>query len=286
MIVAQTVVEVRKIIADVRRAGKTIGLVPTMGALHQGHLSLIHRCCRECDFSVVSIFVNPTQFAPHEDFESYPRTFQADCDACHERGVDLIFAPGVNEMYPQENLTWVNVEKISAHLCGASRPGFFRGVCTVVAKLFNIVTPDLAYFGQKDAQQLAVIERMVADLNMSVEIRPCPTVREDDGLAMSSRNQHLDPQQRRQALCLHQALKRARQLIAAGQTDPARLIDEMKALIEKEPQARVDYISIVDNELLQPVPRIDRPVLIALAVRIGPARLIDNILVDPAKENV
>ncbi|KPK74524.1 MAG: pantoate--beta-alanine ligase [Phycisphaerae bacterium SM23_30] len=284
MIIAETIAQVREVIAGVRASGKTIGCVPTMGGLHEGHLSLLRRCRAECDFAVVTIFVNPTQFGPGEDLESYPRTFEADRAACEEIGVDLIFAPSVKEMYGEENLSWVNVEKISSHLCGASRPHFFRGVCTVVAKLFNIVTPDIAYFGQKDAQQLAVIRRMAADLNFFVEIRSCPTVREADGLALSSRNQYLDADQRRQAVCLSRALERARQLVASGETNPGAVIAAMKEIIARESQGRIDYISIVDNELLQPVARIDRPVLIALAVHLGTARLIDNITAAPAKK--
>jgi pantoate--beta-alanine ligase len=277
----ETIANIREIVVQARTGGKTIGLVPTMGALHEGHLSLIRRCRQECDFTVVSIFVNPAQFGPSEDFDSYPRTFEADSAACRDLGVDLIFAPAVLEMYPSENLTWIDIDRIGDHLCGAARPGFFRGVCTVVAKLFNIIQPDVAYFGEKDAQQLAVITRMVADLNLPLEIRGCPIVRESDGLAMSSRNQYLDPEQRRQAVCLFQALEHARQLIENGQTDSAVLIDAMKAIIEKQPQPCIDYLTIVDRDLMQPLPKIDRPARIALAVHLGPARLIDNIAVDP-----
>ena len=285
MIIADTISQVREIIAQARRAGKTIGCVPTMGALHEGHLALIRRCCDECDFSVVTIFVNPAQFAPDEDLDSYPRTFETDCQACRAAGVDLVFAPSASQIYPEQNLTWINVDKLGEHLCGASRPGFFRGVCTVVAKLFSIVSPDIAYFGSKDAQQLAIIQRMVADLNFPVEIRPCETVRDSDGLALSSRNDYLDPEQRRQARCLSQALNHAAQLVRAGQTDSAAIIAAIKAIIDKQPQAKIDYISIVDSELLQPTDTLDRPCLIALAVQIGPARLIENILVDPPGEN-
>jgi len=281
MIITETIEQTREIVAQARREGKKIGCVPTMGALHEGHVALIRRCCGECDFSVVTIFVNPTQFGPAEDLECYPRTFESDCEACRKEGVDLIFAPSVTQMYPQQNLTWVNVDKLGEHLCGASRPMFFRGVCTVVAKLFNIVGPEVAYFGQKDAQQLAIIKRMVADLNIPVEIRPCPTVREADGLAMSSRNRYLNPEQRRQALCLFEALNRGVQLVISGQRDSAAIIAAMQEVIKRWPLARIDYISIVDSELLQPVAHLDRPCLIALAVHIGSARLIDNILVDP-----
>lgn len=276
----------REIVKQAKAAGKTIGLVPTMGALHEGHLSLIRTCRQQCDYVVVSIFVNPTQFGPTEDLAKYPRPFERDCRLCRENGVDLLFTPTAGEMYPQKQTIWVDVETLGDHLCGVSRPGHFRGVCTVVTKLFNIVTPDVACFGQKDAQQLAIIRRMVRDLNMNVEICPCPTVREPDGLALSSRNQYLDSQQRQQALCLWQALRRAGEIVSAGQRDAQAIIAAMKEIIERQPQARVDYISIVDNELLQPISRLDRPSLIALAVYLGPTRLIDNIIVDPATKSL
>ena len=281
MIITDTISQTRKAVAQARDECKTIGLVPTMGALHEGHFSIIRRCREECSFAVVSIFVNPTQFAPDEDLDKYPGNFEADCRACRDLGADLIFAPTTAEIYPRENLTWINVEKITDHLCGTSRPDHFRGVCTIVAKLFNIIQPDIAWFGQKDAQQLAVIRRMVADLNMPVDVRFCPTVRETDGLATSSRNNYLDPDQRSQGLCLNQALSRAREMGTDGTTDTNTIIEAMRLIIEKQPDACIDYISIVDNDLLQPIAEIDRPVLIALAVRIGPARLIDNIIVEP-----
>jgi len=281
MIISDTIAQTRRFIAAARAAGQTIGCVPTMGSLHQGHLSLIRRCRDECDFVVVTLFVNPTQFAPDEDLENYPRPFEADTKMCRDIGVDLIFAPDDRQMYPEENLTWVNVEKISGTLCGATRPHHFRGVCTVVAKLFHIVTPDIAYFGQKDAQQLTIIRRMVADLNFPVEIRSCPTDRDKDGLALSSRNQYLTAQERPQAACLYHALNLARDLIASGAQNPAAIIAALTKIIEKSSLARIDYISIVDNQLLQPVEQIDRPVLVALAVHFGSARLIDNIVVEP-----
>ena len=285
MIIAKTIAETRKVISHGRAACKSIGLVATMGALHEGHMSLIGRCRSECDYTVVSIFVNPTQFGPNEDLARYPRTFDGDCQMCESNGVDLIFAPDDKEMYPGENLTWVDVDKLSAHLCGASRQGHFRGVCTVVAKLFNIVQPDFAYFGEKDAQQLAIIGRMISDLNIPVEIRSCPTVRAEDGLALSSRNKNLDPQQRKQACCLYQALNKARALIRAGQVESSVIIEAMAEVIARQPQAQIDYISIVDSNLLQPIKQIDRPVLIALAVRVGGTRLIDNIIIDPGQKN-
>jgi len=281
MIVAKTIAQTRQHIVGARAVGKTIGCVPTMGGLHAGHLSLIRRCRQECDFAVVTLFVNPTQFAPGEDLDNYPRSFEADAKMCREIGVDLIFAPDNRQMYPGENLTWVNVEKISSGLCGASRPHHFRGVCTVVAKLFHIVTPDIAYFGQKDAQQLSLIRRMVADLNFSVEIRSCPTVRDKDGLALSSRNQYLTAQERQQAVCLYRALNHAREIIASGAQNAAAVIAAMTEIVEQSSHARIDYISIVDNELLQPVELINRPVLVALAIHFGSTRLIDNIVVEP-----
>lgn len=284
MIVAETIEQTRALVAQARRDGHIIGLAPTMGALHEGHFSLIRRCRAECGYAVVSIFVNPTQFGPSEDLAAYPRSMEADCRRCEEMGVDLIFAPAVAEIYGQENLTWISVEKLGEHLCGSSRPGHFRGVCTVVAKLFNIVGPDVSYFGQKDGQQVAIIERMVRDLNMAVEIRRCPTVRESDGLALSSRNRYLGPEERRAAGCLWRALTRAEELVGAGQGGAAGVTAAMKEVIAKESLAQIDYISVVDSELLQPVDRIDRGVMIALAVRVGAVRLIDNILVDPSQE--
>jgi len=286
MEITSEIKKTREIIKQAKAAGKTIGLVPTMGALHEGHLSLIRICRQKCDFVIVSIFVNPTQFGPAEDLAKYPRPFEWDCRLCRDNGVDLVFAPAAEEMYPQKQIIWVDVETLGDHLCGASRPGHFRGVCTVVAKLFNIIIPDFAFFGQKDAQQLAIIRQMVRGLNMNLEICPCPTVREPDGLALSSRNQYLDSQQRQQALCLLQALRRAGEMVAAGQSDTQAIIAAMKEIIERQPQTRIDYISIVDNDLLQPISRLDRPALIALAVYLGPTRLIDNIIVDPANKSL
>jgi len=276
-----TITQTRETLATLRQESKTIGLVPTMGALHEGHLSLIRRCREECDVTVVSLFVNPTQFGPNEDLNSYPRTFETDAQLCRDEKVDLLFAPSLTEMYPDENLIWIIPEKLGEHLCGQSRPHFFRGVATVVAKLFNIIAPHIAYFGQKDAQQLAIIKRMVADLNFDIEICTCPTIREPDGLALSSRNRTLNPNQQSQATCLYESLQLAAGLIAQGQSDSQTIIAAMTEHIQKKPAAKIDYISIIDNELLQPVTRISDTVLIALAVKIGPARLIDNIIVDP-----
>ena len=222
MQVATTIAEIRACVSQARAAGKTVGFVPTMGALHVGHVSLINAAAARCDFVVVSIFVNPTQFGPGEDFEKYPRPVEKDLALCQENGVDAVFAPSPAEMYPRQNLTWVTVEKVSEPLCGRFRPGHFRGVATVCTKLFNIVGADAAFFGQKDAQQVAVIQRMVADLNMPLEIVVCPTVREPDGLAISSRNQYLSPQERKEATVIYRALQRSAELIRAGKTDRSR----------------------------------------------------------------
>lgn len=286
MVIIKTISQAREHIADVRHQGKHIGLVPTMGALHPGHFALIERARRRCEYVVVSIFVNPAQFGPAEDIAKYPRTFDEDCGNCERLGVEMIFAPDNEQMYPTDQLSWVSVERLGDRLCGESRPGHFRGVCTVVAKLFNIIQPDSAYFGQKDAQQLAIIERMVAELNWPIEIHRCPTVREPDGLAISSRNRYLTDGQRREALVLNESLQLAKRLIAGGQRDSQSVIEAIKAVIAGQPSARIDYISIVDKDLLQPLEEIDRPALIAMAVRIGPARLIDNILVDPPAESL
>ncbi len=281
MIITNSINDTRKQIAAARRAGKTIGFVPTMGALHEGHFSLVRAARQKSDFVVVSIFVNPTQFGPNEDLDKYPRTFEQDCQGCSLNGADMVFAPDSQVMYPEENLTWVNVENITDRLCGASRPGHFRGVTTVVTKLFNIVQPDIACFGQKDAQQVSVIETMVRQLNMPVTIIRCPIVREPDGLAMSSRNRYLDHQERHQALCLKLALDKAAGLFAAGCSDAATLITAMENIISQYPLARIDYIAIVDNQLLCPIEKINTQTLIALAVFIGKTRLIDNITLTP-----
>jgi pantoate--beta-alanine ligase len=280
---AETIQSVRALVNAARKEGKTIGLVPTMGALHSGHLSLVEAANKQTDFVVVSIFVNPSQFGPGEDFENYPRDLKADAQACEKAGVDVIFAPTVRQMYPRENLTWVNVEKLTEPLCGRSRPGHFRGVTTVCAKLFNIVTPDIAFFGQKDAQQAIVIKRMVADLNMPLEIVVRSTVREQSGLAVSSRNQYLTEAEKKDATILYEALQKCRKMIEQGVTESRTLITEMRHMIEKVPSARVDYVSIVDAETLQDIAQIKGKILVALAVHIGSARLIDNILVDLRK---
>lgn len=272
----------RAAIVAARRAGRSIGFVPTMGYLHAGHLSLVDAARRNRTYVVVSIFVNPTQFGPHEDFDRYPRDEAADLRKCDDAGVDLVFIPATTDMYRSDAATNVHVTRLTDTLCGPCRPGHFDGVATVVAKLFNIVQPDRAYFGQKDAQQLAVIRRMTRDLNLPIEIIGCPTVREPDGLAMSSRNALLSPDERQRALALHRALRLAQDRITSGQRDAAEITAEMRRMIAEARPTGIDYISIVDPATLQPVRCIEPPVLIALAVRIGNTRLIDNVLVDPA----
>jgi pantoate--beta-alanine ligase len=255
-----------------------------MGALHIGHISLIEAAVKRCEFVVVSIFVNPTQFGPGEDFEKYPRPLDADLEICKKAGIDVVFAPAQEQMYGAENLTWINVEKLTEQLCGQSRPVHFRGVTTVCAKLFNIVEPDIAFFGQKDGQQAIVIKRMVADLNMPLEIAICPTIREPDGLAVSSRNKYLTKQQRKDATLIYKSLQKCRQMIDAGVTDSETIIAEMHKILSRAPSIKIEYISIVDAETLQTTDLIARQVLAAVAVRIGSARLIDNILVDAKKQ--
>ena len=283
MEVAKTIESVRKLVKSARSRGEKIGLVPTMGALHIGHISLIERAVKECDFVVVSIFINPTQFGPTEDFDKYPRNFDADLKICKKAGIDVVFAPTVEQMYAARNLTWVNVEKLTEPLCGRFRPGHFRGVTTVCAKLFNIVAADVAYFGQKDAQQTLVIKRMVADLNIPLEIVVCPTVREPDGLAVSSRNQYLTDPQRKDAACIYKSLQKCRQMIDTGVTDTQKIINEMCKVINQVPSIEIEYLSIIDAETLQVVDHITGTILVAIAVRIGMVRLIDNILVDLRK---
>ena len=283
MEVVKTIESVRSLVKAARGNGKKIGLVPTMGALHIGHISLMEAAVKECDFVVVSIFVNPTQFGPGEDFEKYPRPLEADLKICRETGVDVVFNPTPEQMYSVEKLTWVNVEKLTEPLCGRSRPGHFRGVTTVCAKLFNIVAPDIVYFGQKDVQQAIVIKRMVADLNMPLEIVICPTVREPNGLAVSSRNKYLTEQQKKDAANIYKSLQKCRQMIEAGVTETSKIIAEMSKILQQIPSIEIEYVSIVDAGTLRDIDRIAGKILAAVAVRIGPARLIDNILVDTAK---
>ena len=283
MEVVETIESIRALVKVARRDGKKIGFVPTMGALHVGHISLIEAAVKSCDFIVVSIFVNPTQFGPGEDFEKYPRPLEADLEICKKAGVDAVFIPTPEEMYRDKNFTWVNVEKLTDKLCGRSRPGHFRGVTTVCAKLFNIVTPDFAFFGQKDAQQSIIIKQMVADLNMPLEIVICPTVRESDGLAVSSRNQYLNKQQRQDAVCLYKSLQKSLEMVNAGKTNTDEIITEMKKILNQKSSIEVEYVNIVNYETLEDINRIAGKLLVAVAVRLGPARLIDNILIDTNK---
>mgnify|MGYP001336584999 CR=1 FL=1 len=271
----------RAAIAAARRAGRRIGFVPTMGYLHAGHLSLVEAARRDGTFVVVSIFVNPTQFGPHEDFERYPRDTAGDLRKCQEAGVELVFTPAVTEMYPPDAVTTLHVARLTDTLCGPCRPGHFDGVATIVAKLFNIVQPDVAYFGQKDAQQLAVIRRMVRDLDFPIEIVGCPIVREPDGLAMSSRNALLAPDERQRALGLYRALRAAQAAIVGGERAAAVIVSDIRRIVDEGRPTKIDYISVVDPETLQPVSCIEKPVLVALAVRIGSTRLIDNLVLGP-----
>jgi pantoate--beta-alanine ligase len=259
-----------------RVAGKRMGFVPTMGALHEGHLSLVRAAKAHSDVVAASIFVNPTQFGPNEDFSKYPRTFETDCELLTKEGVALLFAPAVEEMYPVDAMTYVTVEGLSERLCGKSRPGHFRGVTTVVSKLFAIVEPDIAFFGQKDAAQVAIIRRMVRDLNIPVEIAACPIVRETDGLAMSSRNTYLDPQQRKIALVLHRSLEEVKRRFESGENNAYKLIEYGKQIFAEEPSVRLDYFEVVHTENLEPLEQIAGQALVAVAAYLGNTRLIDN----------
>jgi pantoate--beta-alanine ligase len=276
MKILETIDIIRAASRAARKAAQRVGLVPTMGALHEGHLSLVRIAKEKSDFVAVSIFVNPLQFAPTEDLAKYPRAFEYDCEVLKQEGVDLVFAPSVSEMYPRLNLTYVNVEGLSERLDGKSRPGHLRGVVTVVSKLFHIVEPDVAVFGQKDAAQLAVIRRMVRDQNLPVEIVAGPIVREPDGLAMSSRNVYLDAPQRSQALVLSRTLKRIEDLFRQGERSAARLLAAGREVFSGEPDVRLDYLSAVDPDTLEPVDSIERPTLVAIAAYVGTTRLIDN----------
>ncbi|MBT9138001.1 MAG: Pantothenate synthetase [Syntrophomonadaceae bacterium] len=264
-----------------KERGCAIGFVPTMGCLHEGHLSLIRQVKKDCDAVVISIFVNPTQFAPEgEDYKRYPRDIDKDCLLAFNAGVDFIFAPLTGEVYPDGYQTSINVEKLSFPLCGISRPGHFRGVATIVAKLFNIISPDIAYFGAKDAQQALIVKRMVADLNMEVEIKVLPTVRTADGLAVSSRNSYLTKEERKSAVVLYKSLLKARHLINSGERNSKQILKIMEEIVRKEPRVKIDYISLVDGETLRERKEISGKILIALAVWIGDTRLIDNISIE------
>jgi pantoate--beta-alanine ligase len=279
MLVLKTIAETRAWCVRVHAQGKTMGLVPTMGALHAGHLALVKAARDSCAAVAVSIFVNPTQFGPGEDFASYPRTFEEDCRKLDEAGVDAVFAPSVEEMFPAGATTFVTVEGLSARLDGKSRPGHFRGVATVVAKLFHIFIPDRAFFGQKDAAQVAVLRRMVRDLQFPLKLEVYPTVREPDGLAMSSRNRNLNGEQRRQALVLSRALRAAESEARSGVRDSGRLLATMRGVFAEEPSVRVDYCQIVNPETLEDVADVCRGALVAVAAHVGTTRLIDNLLV-------
>jgi pantoate--beta-alanine ligase len=278
MRICTTIEDMRAACRAARAGGKRLGFVPTMGALHDGHLSLVRAARASCEVVAASIFVNPTQFGPNEDLAKYPRTFERDRNFLEKEGVKLLFAPSVEEMYPVGAVTWVTVEGLSGKLDGRSRPGHFRGVTTVVAKLFHIVEPDAAFFGQKDAAQVAIIRRMVRDLNFLVEIVACPIVREADGLAMSSRNAYLDAQQRQQALVLHRALLRVKKLWDAGERAAGKLLVEGREEFVAEKSVRLEYFEIVDPNSLDPVENAAEGALVAVAAFVGSTRLIDNIL--------
>ncbi len=280
MIIATTIQEVRDQVRAWRREGLTVGLVPTMGYLHEGHASLIRASAAACDRTVVSVFVNPTQFGPNEDLESYPRDFARDSALCEATGADLVFHPEVIEMYSHPADTFVEIlSEMPKQLCGRTRPIHFRGVCTVVSKLFNIVLPDKAFFGEKDAQQLAIIRHMVRDMSYGIEIVGCPIVREADGLAISSRNTYLNPQERQAALCLSRSIALGKQMVQEGERDAAKVLQAMTEVLEKEPLARIDYVQAVDGISMEPVSELSQDVLVAMAVYIGKTRLIDNFSV-------
>ncbi|MQL53280.1 pantoate--beta-alanine ligase [Desulfofundulus thermobenzoicus] len=284
MLLCRTIGEIREFVRQARSRGQTVGFVPTMGYFHAGHLTLMRRAKESCDVVVVSVFVNPLQFGPREDYARYPRDLERDLALAREAGVDAVFHPSVAEMYPPGFATHVEVAGLTECLCGASRPGHFRGVTTVVTKLFNIVQPDKAFFGQKDAQQALVIRRMVQDLNMPLEIVAVPTVREFDGLAMSSRNVYLSPAERQAALVIPRSLEAARRAFAAGERDGGRLADLVRDELAQVPGAEVDYVEIRSLPDLKPVDKLDGPALLALAVRLGGTRLIDNtVLGGPEK---
>ena len=269
-------------VAELRRLGKKVGLVPTMGALHLGHLSLVQAAFRDCHVCVVTIFVNPAQFGPSEDLDKYPRTLEADLDALAALGVQIAFVPETNDVYGPSHATWVEVGAVAEPLEGECRPGHFRGVATIVLKLFNMAGADIAYFGQKDYQQAQVIRRMVEDLNVPVEVKVCPIIREADGLAMSSRNAYLNADERQRAVSLSKSLRHAEELIAGGVTNAEQIRASLQRILVEEGKAQIEYIALANPETLQPVEAVTGKTLIALAVRIGETRLIDNCLADPA----
>ncbi len=273
--------ELLREVADLRRQGKKVGLVPTMGALHRGHLSLVEAALAECDVCVVSIFVNPSQFGPSEDFDKYPRTLDADLDALAGAGAQIAFVPDTSAVYGPLHATWVEVGSVAEPLEGQCRPGHFRGVATIVLKLFNMAGTNAAYFGQKDYQQAQVIRRMVDDLDVPIDVRVCPIVREPDGLAMSSRNAYLSPDERRRAVSLYESLRRAETMIGQGETDAQRIREAVEGILLQQGQGQIEYVALADPETLSPVEKITGETLIALAVRIGATRLIDNCLARP-----
>jgi pantoate--beta-alanine ligase len=279
MLVLKTIAETRSACSRIRALGKTLGLVPTMGSLHPGHLALVRAAQANCDAVAVSIFVNPTQFGPKEDFEAYPRSLEEDCRILEAAGVDLVFAPSAEEMYPEGASTFVDVAGLSERLDGASRPGHFRGVATVVAKLFHIFSPERAFFGQKDAAQVAVLRKMVHDLHFPVRLEVCPTVREPDGLAMSSRNRNLSSEQRRHALILSRALLAVQKQVQSGELDSGKLLATAMQTLEEEPAVKVDYCRVVDPDTLEDVSEVSHGALMAVAAYVGATRLIDNLLI-------
>jgi pantoate--beta-alanine ligase len=281
MKICKTIDDMRAASRQTRRDEKRLGFVPTMGALHEGHLSLVRAAKEKCDVVAVSIFVNPLQFSPSEDLAKYPRTFERDAGLLERESVDILFVPTSQEMYPAGAITYVTVEGLSEKLCGRSRPGHFRGVTTVVAKLFHIVEPDLAFFGQKDAAQATIIRRMVQDLNLPVEIVVCPIVREPDGLAMSSRNTYLSPEERKLSLVLYRALTEVKRRFDQGERDAARLVEAGKQVLAREPGVRPDYLEIVDPDTLDPISEVRSETLVAVAAFVGGTRLIDNVLLSP-----
>ena len=284
MIIAETIREVREQVREWKKEGLTVGLVPTMGFLHEGHASLVDRAVSMCDRVVVSDFVNPTQFGPGEDLETYPRDFEHDCELLREHGCSMVFHPSVAEMYPENAATFVEIlNDMPKQLCGKTRPIHFRGVCTVVSKLFNIVLPDKAFFGQKDAQQLSIIRKMVRDMSYGIEIVGCPIVREADGLAKSSRNTYLNPEERKAALILSRAVRLGQKMAEDGEKDAGVIVNAMKAEIGTEPLAVIDYVDAVDMDTLEKVEKMQGTVLVAMAVYIGKTRLIDNFIVKELK---
>jgi pantoate--beta-alanine ligase len=278
MKVIKKIDEMRSAVSDIKSRGMSIGFVPTMGYLHEGHLSLVRESLRKADVTVVSIFVNPAQFGPREDFKEYPRDLNRDSEVLEREGVDYLFVPESDEIYPQGHKAFVEVYDLQDKLCGRSRPGHFRGVCTIALKLFNIINPDISFFGQKDAQQVIILKRMVKELHLEVIIEVLPIIREEDGLALSSRNKYLTQEERKAALVLSKSLKVAQSMMEKGQRDSAAIIKEMKEIIGREPLAKIDYVEIVDVDKLNPVAEIEKEALVAMAIFIGKVRLIDNTI--------